>query len=206
MIINGEMSKEMYNELNGTKQISKLSFEEKDLLNWCHTRNKIIELGYKKRMLNDDELEDFLVPTALKDIFIPRKISYAKGEDFVDFRGDSYKEYSDNLSKHGMDKAEVLDAVKFNRISKGIAGSRKTDLKSTSVDTLVGEALADAYVDRLNDLSDGKTAKVKPGTKHYVPIDFKHNYMESEFYTQKASKMFSKWFASALDDLKNSQA
>lgn len=197
------MSNDMYNEILDTKEISRLSFEKEDLRNWCHTINTITGLSYKKRQLNDDELVEYKVPAALRDIIVPRKISRELGEDFRDFKGLSYANYSNELEKHGMKNARVLDAVKFNRISKGIMGSRKASNGAmVSVTEESKEVTVDSIADRLNNLSDADS-KVHASNKHYYPVDYSQdNFMEDEFYTQSSVKMARKWFADALDNMK----
>lgn len=203
MIINNNLCTEMYTELDETKIISKLSFSQEDFRDWCHTTNHVATLGYKRRLLGEDELEEFKIPTALKDMCIPRKISYELGEDWKQLRGKSYDEYNAKLKDYGMDKAKLLDAVKYNRISRGIAGSRKAQDKGyTTLDVPSAECTLSTVEDRIADLSEGlDKARVRVGTSHYVPVDFKENFMEDDFYTQKPEAMYLKWFADALNNL-----
>lgn len=203
MIINNEMNKEMYNELLETKEISSLSFNEKDLRDWSHTLNSVSGLSYKRRQLGDDELDEFKVPAALRDLVVPRKISRELGEDFRDFKGASYTKYSENLDKHGMQGAQLLDAVKFNRISKGIVGSRKASNASmVSITEESKEVTIDSISDRLVNLTNSSN-KVHSSTTHYYPVDYNQdNFMEDEFYTQEAVNMARKWFADALNNIK----
>lgn len=204
MIINGELVTKMYEEMDGTKQISRLSVDEDKFRNWCHTLNVISGMSYRKRMLGDDELCDFEVPSALQDIVVPRRISRELGDEFRDLRGKSYEQYMNNLDVHGMTGCKTLDSIEFNRASKAIAGSRKAQFNGTPIDTLSKEVVEEACYDRLNDLSSGlDMAMVKMGTRNYVPIDFTISYMEDEFYTQKVKSVFLKWFSDSLDDLKN---
>lgn len=203
MIINNNLCTEMYTELDETKIISKLSFSQEDFRDWCHTTNHVATLSYKRRLLGEDELDEFKIPTALKDMCIPRKISYELGEDWKQLRGKSYDEYTSNLTKYGMDKAKLLDAVKYNRISRGIAGSRKAQDKGyTTLDVPSAECTLSTVENRIADLSKGyDKARVLVGTQHYVPVDFNQNFMEDEFYTQKPEAMYLKWFADALNNL-----
>lgn len=203
MIINKKLCTEMYTELDETKIISKLSFSQEDFRDWCHTTNYVATLGYKRRLLGEDELSEFKAPTALKDMIIPRKISYELGEDWKQLRGKSYDEYKTNPGKYGMQDAKLLDAVKYNRISRGIAGSRKAQDKGyTTLDVPSAECTLSTVESRIADLSKGyDKARVLVGTEHYVPVDFNQNFMEDDFYTQKPEAMYLKWFAEALNNL-----
>lgn len=203
MILNNKVSAKLFEELNETKQISKLSFEDKDFKNWCHTLNCIAALNYKRRQLGDDELSDYKVPSQLIDLVIPRKISMDIGDDFEDYRGNSYSDYLMNLELHGMSDAVILDSILFNRISKGILGSRKASPNTlTSVDSNNGEVTYASLCDRLMDLSRGyDVSGVLVSTSHYVPVDFKFNRMVVDFYTQNPVNTIVKWFSNALDNM-----
>jgi len=201
MIINKNTATVMYNKIEETKEISKLSFEQAKFDRYCHTLNKIAAINYKVRMFGDFEISMFKVLPCMSQLVIPRKISFGQGEEWADFRADSYKEYKPE--KYGFDaKIEALDADEFNSITKGIAGSRKKSIEGTELSVYSCEGSYEEVKMRVADLTKGLSESfVALQADYFVPVDFKFLPYKEDFYTMKAEVNFRMWFENALNNI-----
>lgn len=201
MIINKSNAIMMYNKIDETKEISKLSFDETKFVRYCHTINKIASLKPRIQMLGDYNLSQYLILPTMSDLVIPRRISFEIGEEFEDYRADSYSEYKPE--KHGFESdIECLDAMDFNAVTKGIAGSRKKSMEGTSMVPFSEPVTITTVLKRLAKLNKGlSNSFVAPQVEYFVPIDSKITSRTEDFETQKAEVCFKMWLQDALNKI-----
>lgn len=190
MRINENLCTEMYNILNEERQVSRLAFELPEFKRYCKTINHIGKLGERVQVLGDYLISDFLVPSVIKDIVMPRKVRLFDGDEYNDLKDADY------YDKDDFEDLELLDAPKFCSISKGIVNSQRksgadmTNMAVASAATVLSNVQSRVLCDDDNCLR---------GDELFVPIILSFNPVDSDFLGTKNEAMVKLWWKSAID-------
>lgn len=192
MRINKSLSTAMYKILDEEKQVSRLAFDQDKFHAYCKTINHIGTLGDRVQVLGDYLIKDFQIPTALKDLVMPRAVRLYDGDEYNDLKDSDYYKEKDDFG----DKVKLLDAADFSSVSKGIvnsqrkAGAAMTDMASASAAVVLSTVQSRALCDENNCLR---------GDDLYVPIVLCFNPVDVDFLGTKNEAMLKLWFKAALD-------
>lgn len=191
MRINKSLSTAMYKILDEEKQVSKLAFDQDKFHAYCKTINHIGRLGDRVQVLGDYLIKDFQIPTALKDLVMPRAVRLYDGDEYNDLKDSDYYKQDD----FG-DKVKLLDATDFSSVSKAIVNSQRksgaamTDMASASAAVVLSTVQSRVLCDEDNCLR---------GDGLFVPIVLCFNPVDVDFLGTKNEAMLKLWFKAALD-------
>lgn len=191
MRINKSLSTAMYKILDEEKQVSRLAFDQDKFHAYCKTINHIGDLSDRVQVLGDFLLKDFQIPSAIKDLVIPRKIRLYDGDEYNNLKDmDYYK--GDDFG----DKVQILDATEFSSVSKAIVNSQRksgaamTDMATASAAVVLSTVQSRVLCDNDNCLR---------GDELFVPIVLCFNPVDEDFLGTKNEAMLKLWFKAALD-------
>lgn len=191
MRINKALSTAMYTILDEEKQVSRLAFDQDKFHAYCKTINHIGDLGDRVQVLGDYLIKDFQIPTALKDLVMPRKVALLDGDEYNDLKDSDYYKGDD----FG-DKVKLLDAAEFSSVSKGIvnsqrkAGAAMTDMATASAATVLSTVQSRVLCGNDYCLREDKL---------FVPIVLCFNPVDEDFLGTKNEAMLKLWFKAALE-------
>lgn len=207
MILNKDFSNVIFEYTNRTKQISKLGFNADDMDNYIHTLNEIASLDYDLNQINDYDLSRYLIPKSMRDMVIPRKVSYNVGVEFEDMRSDCYSKYDSDDA--GFKNVKTLKPREFNEITAAIFGSRKlskTDENTMNLLELSQATSLDAVANRTicDDKSYGPSDErfVAKTSNPIIPVQINFDIYTSKQTTNRLDGVLDDWLEIALNDLR----
>ena len=208
MIVNKRFSNRLFNAITKGKKISKLVFTQEEFDAWCHTLNIIAGLPYDVEMLGNYELNKYIIPTALTDLVIPRKISHVESIKWDDLRDERYVNYYKEFTKYGFDKdVEILVPLEFNEISNAILGAfrKETDNNTSKVTEFNGNVSAATWLPKFAEFGvDEETTFVAPSATSFIPVAVTstQGLMKSKYYTQSLDVCIDTWIEDAINSLR----
>lgn len=186
MRINDELFTIMYQCLDTTKKVTKLSVKEGQFKDMCHTINVINSLPYGKSIMGEYLLDDYEIPEVFAEMIVPCRVKFSSDENSLDFKSSKYLDVdaltgTKNLMppfEFKMQWMAILGALK-------ISSNAFTNVKALRTDKI------------LTDVSVQMASHVNMQCKDvglYVPILVTTNFYVDHVYNVSVNDMFKRWF------------
>lgn len=197
MILSKEQSKWIFNKIRKMKSVGGEPVSEQDILNWCHTINRINSLELDEtEVAQGFFLDKYKIDNQFKDLILPYQVTF-KGEDHqANLLSDDYFEYG---ATNRIEGGKVLNPEEFNDISDAIMAAFKKTANFVLVENLKGTESLENYYKR--ESHDGKTFAAQPG-QGWVPVELKVNVAKPRFMSEDSNWIFQEWFNALLRQLK----
>lgn len=190
MRMNKQTTNILFNQIQGLRKISRLSFTLEELQDWCHTLNKINSLEHGISVLNGFLLEDYEIWSALSDMVMPSRIGVETIDLALNLKSKVYSEDDD------LEGAKILSPVDFNLMMHKFGGCfRLQEIKKEKISVLRKESNLSSIISRAyaNELG-----LCKMSLEPYYPVALSQNFYKSGLYTETVEDMVSRWFQHTL--------
>lgn len=182
-------TKQLFEVFNNRKKITRLAYSYESFEKWINTINAINGLEEEVTCFNGELLTSFKIPTILKDLILPEKVSLIDGRNSSDLR-----------EKIEMkDDEKVLTAHAFTEVSILILGSMKMDTGAVSS--------IERSSDTLNNVIARTVEEGHVNKDICVPIELGVGpFMKTHYYSVPATDALRDWCKEVLTKQNTKQA
>lgn len=185
MRIDVELATELFNLIDGVRQISRLTFDPIDFERFVSTINAINSLQEDSTLVGNHILSDYEIDKKFGEMIIPQRISmFGNKSDYNYVNRDSY--YTNSL--------DIMTPIEFKLIQLKINGAVKQETNFVPVRELRhSDVLVSQYAFRCMN-----NEYVKDNGQLFVPISLSIPVFAEGLSSRQASMMYVEWFLSKL--------
>lgn len=190
MRMNKQLSNILFNQFQGLRRISRLSFTLEEVHDWCHTLNKINSLEHGISVLNGFLVDDYLIWTALSDMVMPSRIGVEDTDLALNLKSNVYYQDDD------FQGAKILSPVEFNLMMHKFGGCfRLSNISESKISELRKESTLSTSLSRA---FAPELGLCRMSLEPYFPVALTQNFYKSGLYTESVEDMISRWFQYTL--------
>lgn len=157
-----------YEQLDFSKEVSKLKVTKKDVTNWLHTIDEVNKLDYLAKSLKEHMLKEYLIPQLFKCLIKPSRVSVGTDRRFKDLLN------KDDKFSYTQGEGEILKPGKFVLIGEAMCKALKKDKTVAPVSEIRKEYLLTDVVGNI--VKDGEMPIAY--AKDLMPITIDTNVFE----------------------------
>lgn len=185
MRIDVELTKDLFNLIDGVRQISRLTFDSFEFERFVNTINTINSLQEDSTLVSGHILSDYEIDKKFGEMILPQRVSmFGNKSDYNYVNRESY--YTDSL--------DIMSPIEFKLIQLKINGAVKQETNFVPVRELRhSDVLISQYAFRCMD-----SKYVKDNGQLFVPISLSIPVFAEGLSNKLASTMYVDWFLSKL--------